>query len=60
MIEEKDRYRAPATYKTARLADIPAGNSGQETDPTDKFTEPLQVPPAEARPDGWRPLHTLR
>jgi hypothetical protein len=44
MIEEKDRYRAQATYRTARLADIPAGNIGQETDPTDKFTEPLRNP----------------
>jgi hypothetical protein len=45
MIEEKDRYDAPATCKAARLSDIPAGNSGQEADPTDKFTEPLQPPP---------------
>ncbi len=42
MVEEKDRNRAPATYKTARLAAIPAGNSGQEADPTDKFMEFLQ------------------
>jgi hypothetical protein len=39
MTEEKDRYRAPAATKTARLAAIPAGGSGQKADPTDKFTE---------------------
>jgi hypothetical protein len=42
MIKEKDRYPAPATYKMARLADIPAGNSGQKADPTDNFMESLQ------------------
>jgi hypothetical protein len=42
MTEEKDRYRAPTTLKTARPAAIPAGNHGQKGDPADKFTESLQ------------------
>jgi len=39
MIKEKDKYPAPATGKMAQLADIPAGNKGQEADPTDIFTD---------------------
>jgi hypothetical protein len=39
MTEEKDRYRAPAASKTARLTAIHAGASGQKADPTDKFTD---------------------
>jgi hypothetical protein len=42
MIEEKDRYHAPATLKTARPAAIPAGNHGQKADPADKLTGSLQ------------------
>jgi len=55
MTEEKDRYRAPAPHGLARPASIPAGNSGQKADPTDKLMESLHLA-RQVEADGVR-LH---